>query len=168
MKALGFSLIELIIVLAVLGIGLALALPSIAPAIERTEAATTASRLQLALNQARLGAINSSLPTVVCPSLDRLTCSRSIDWRGGVLLFADANNDGQRQPDEPLQQYFALGNHPVFSSTGRIRARFLPDGTAHGANLTLTVCAGDAQATRLIIANAGRIRIERARAEPRC
>lgn len=168
MRTTGFSLLELMVTLAILALALTFALPDGHQALVRNQTRTTAAQLQLALNAARALAITSGVPASVCASVDLLSCTRTLQWQGDALLFSDFNSDGERQTTEPILQVFALGRNSVFSTAGRPIARFQPEGHAGGSNLTLTVCELPQRATRLIVANGGRIRIERDRPEARC
>jgi type IV fimbrial biogenesis protein FimU len=64
----GFSLVELLITVAVLGIAVAIAVPNFQSSIQRSRADTEVSDLQRALNYARLEAINRGVNTRVMPS----------------------------------------------------------------------------------------------------
>ncbi len=164
----GFTLIELLVCVAVLAISIALALPNYGSKVQRQKADSAASLLQLMLNDARAIAVTRGVPSAVCASADRATCIGSSTWHTAALVFADHNADGLRQLSEAIDQTIELGQARVFSSVGRTSARFRIDGSAYGSNLTLAVCEQEGQATRLIVANSGRIRVERKRPEPRC
>lgn len=64
----GFSLVELLITVAVLGIATAIAVPNFQSAIQRSRADTEVSDLQRALNYARMEAMNRGANTRVTPS----------------------------------------------------------------------------------------------------
>jgi type IV fimbrial biogenesis protein FimT len=158
MRPTGFSLIELLMAVAIVGIGLSLALPNVASKVETTRGHTVADSLHVALNQARANAISRSQVHGVCASSDGVRCARTSAWRHQVLVFADGNADGARQPNEVVDLVLDLESVAVFTTTGRPVARFGPDGAAFGANLTLSICTGAGRGERLVIANAGRIR----------
>lgn len=159
----GFTLIEALMVIAILATLLALAGPSYAGLFGRTQTRTARSALNVALSQARLAAIGRSVPVVVCPSADQWTCSRSTQWQHGWIVFADLDNDRERSGDEPLLSVAQAqpAGVAIVTSTGRLRIGYQPDGSAGGTNLSLTICdraAGTAGATLLVISNTGRVR----------
>ncbi|WP_300615050.1 GspH/FimT family pseudopilin, partial [Dokdonella sp.] len=83
----GFTLIEALMVIAILATLLALAGPSYAGLFGKTQTRAARSALNVALSQARLAAIGRSVPVVVCPSADQWTCSHSTQWQHGWIVF---------------------------------------------------------------------------------
>jgi type IV fimbrial biogenesis protein FimT len=106
----GMTLIELMAAIAVLGIMLALAIPSFRgiTANNRTIAAT--NDLVTALNVARSEALRRSGNTVVCTSTNQASCSGSTDWANGWIVFADRNRNDAVDADELVQAWSAVGD----------------------------------------------------------
>lgn len=161
-RNLGFTLIELVMTLAVIAILLATAMPAFGSLTQSTKAQTARSTLGAALGTARLAAVGRTSNVVVCPSRDQQYCGRTTEWQHGWLVFVDSNGDGARDAGEELLQ--ASQAQPegvaILSSTGRTRINYHPDGSSPGSNITLTVCdsRGADHASALIINNAGRVR----------
>jgi type IV fimbrial biogenesis protein FimU len=68
----GFSLIELLVTVSVVGILAAIAVPNFQSSIQNSKADSEVSDLQRALNYARMEAINRGVNTQVRPSVDGL------------------------------------------------------------------------------------------------
>lgn len=163
LRALGFTLIELLICIAILTTLLAVAAPSYAKLIGRTQGQVARTELDTALNFARMSAVNHNAHVVVCPSVDQQQCSRSTEWQHGWIVFADVDHNGSHSADEPVlatAQAQAAGV-AILSTVGRLHVDYQADGSASGTNLTLTICdrtAGAADAATLTVNQAGRVR----------
>ncbi len=159
---LGFSLIELMMTLAVLATLISVAAPAFGKLIQSTEAQTSRSALTTALNTARILAASKNAHVVVCPSADQQYCGHTTEWQHGWLVFIDADDDGLRDADEELLSVAQAQPNGVaiVSTVGRTHIDYRPDGSATGSNVTFTVCdrRGSDDATALVINNAGRVR----------
>ncbi len=91
-KTKGFSLVELLFVVAILSALLALALPAF---IDTIESATTDSQVKVmltTLNLARSEAIKRGQDVSICASSDGADCDAD-NWTEGWIVFVDNNND---------------------------------------------------------------------------
>jgi type IV fimbrial biogenesis protein FimT len=158
----GFTLIELMMTLAVLAILTAAAAPAFGNLISSTGARASRSNLTTALNTARIFAASKSEHVVVCPSAEGQYCDDTTEWQHGWIVFLDADNDSERGDDEELLSVGAVqpADVAIVSSAGRKRVDYRPDGSATGSNVTFTVCdgRGAGEASTLVINNAGRVR----------
>lgn len=94
-KSQGFTLIELIIVLAVLSIMLGLALPNLRGTIARNQLLGQANEMAGAIALARSEAVTRGTQAGICASADGKKCSgKTSDWNKYTLVFADSNRDG--------------------------------------------------------------------------
>jgi type IV fimbrial biogenesis protein FimT len=97
-RAAGFSLLELMVALTVLGIGLGIAVPSFTDMTRRNRLATQTNSLMSALAIARSEAVKRGVAVTVCPaqtgsdSADQ--CSGESNWaENGWIVFTDAVGD---------------------------------------------------------------------------
>jgi len=135
----GFSLIELMVVVIILGVVLAVAVPSYTGAVNGSRLAGTANELLASLRQARVEAVRRNQRVVVCPSVNGVSCAT--DWGVGWLVFEDSNRDDAVSGGEEVISVAApaAGTQvlpsPAISGTHRIR--YSPDGFARAANRAL-------------------------------
>ena len=158
----GFTLVEALIVLAILAVLMSLAAPSWGGLIGRSHGRAAQNLLATALSQARATAVSRARHVVMCPSLDGAQCHPGTAWQHGWIMFADLDRDGLPGPHDTL---LAVGQAmpsgtAIISTVGRTRVNYRPDGSATGTNQTLTICdrRDGSTATALIISQAGRVR----------
>lgn len=100
-RAQGFTLMELMVTLAVLAVILGLAVPSFATLVRRNRLVAAANELVAAAQLARIEAVRRNRPVTLCPSTDGVLCGGN-DWRR-LIVFADGNRNGTREAaDDPL------------------------------------------------------------------
>lgn len=163
----GFSLIELLVALAVLAIALSLAAPGFGHLLEEHRLQVATQELQGALSQARTTAVLTGQPISLA--------ARDGNWAKGWILFVDSDNNGIRDPTEQL-----LATHAALSpitvipdSTSRRYVHYMPGGYSiqpsgafHSGHFVL--CASTQSASRIVINRAGRIRRESSETDPLC
>ena len=118
LQQLGFSLLELMIALAIAAILLAMAMPSLQSFAGDSEMSAANNQLVYSLQTARSEAIKRSAAVGLCPSANSLadepTCGG--DYTKGWIVFVDADGNGIRNAaDEVVLQSEALS--PAFSIT---------------------------------------------------
>ena len=84
----GFTLVELMVTLAVLAIGAAIAFPSFRGVLQSNRVSTATNQLIGSLSLARSEAIRSSRPAGVCPSDTGAVCGGA--WTAGVLVWVES------------------------------------------------------------------------------
>lgn len=165
----GFSLIELLIAAAIVGLLLLAAGPSYRRWIAAQQLANHAHFLAGTLNQARSEAIKSGYRVNLCKSRDRQQCvDDGSGWEVGWILFVDENQDGEVSAGEPVlrregspgDDITVRGNRPVadyVSYTSLGHARMLSGALQMG---TFVVCKPGQDALQVVLANSGRARVQ--------
>jgi type IV fimbrial biogenesis protein FimT len=170
MRQEGFTLLHLLIGLALAGVLTHLAAPALQALLLGQRRQLLAEELASGLRSARVEAIVRQREVWVQAIDD--------DWSLGWRLWADDSGRGRDDPDNPvLLERAGSGRLPVVGNHRlRTRARFIPQGwpanTGGGpGNGTLHVCdeAAPVSHWRVIMANSGRVRLESGpQAEPLC
>ena len=136
-KRCGFTLVELLITLVIIGIALAFAVPGFANFMRSQRATTQANDLLVSFTFARSEAIKRGQPLAVCASDDGATCAGDDDWDDGWIVFLDVDGtagevdpDGTAPDDTVLRVHAALGGSTLTTDGGAAYVRFLGDGLA--------------------------------------
>lgn len=93
-RSAGFTLVELIITLALVAILTMVAVPSFQNSIKNNRAATQSNELLSALSLARNESIKRNVRVTVCSSTNGATCAGSTNWANGWIVFVDSDNNG--------------------------------------------------------------------------
>jgi type IV fimbrial biogenesis protein FimT len=168
-EAPGFSLIELMLALAIFGLLCAIAPPAYRDWIASQKLANQARFIVNTLEEARSEAIKHGYRINVCKTRDGHACADDGGWEAGWLVFVDENRNGQVDPDElvlrregPVRDEITVrGNRPVedyVSYTSLGHARLLNGALQMG---TFVVCKPGQKALHVVLANSGRPRIEK-------
>jgi type IV fimbrial biogenesis protein FimT len=177
-RQLGFNLVEVVLSLAVLGILMGLAVSSVADVIQAQRLANVANDVLQQLYLARSEAIKRNARVALCKSAGGQACSQAGGWEQGWILFHDRNNNGSREPSEPLlERLRPLPADFRLSANGPL-ARYVSYGPLGGAQMTsgafqagtFTVCrvsADAVEARQIIINSGGRPRLQKIRVD-RC
>ena len=113
----GFTLIEMLVTLAVLGILLAVSVPSFNNAILGNKLSGYANSFLASAQLARSEAIKRNAAMTMCRSADGTSCASSGGWQQGWIIFNDKDASGAVNGDETRVHYQqALGTD--FSFTG--------------------------------------------------
>lgn len=138
-----FTIIELMLTLAVAAILATVAAPSFWNVIQNSRATTQANELVTAINFARSEAVKRGLTVSLCSSSDQATCDDSNDWSVGWIVFRDT---GGANPvvDEVLRVWDAPDGTPVLTGPTSLRYRAQGDVINAGQfSLELPGCSGD-------------------------
>src|SRR5262245_60959819 len=85
----GFTLLELMIALTVLGILLGLAVPGFREFTRQNRVTAAQNDLATAINLTRSEALRRSTPTSLCASADGASCASAANWGSGWIVFSD-------------------------------------------------------------------------------
>jgi type IV fimbrial biogenesis protein FimT len=158
----GLTLIELVIVVAIVATLSGLAVSAFASALEASRASAARGDLIASLRQAITRAELTGSRSVLCPSIDGEHCANDPDWSQGWLVFTDRNGNREFEGDERLlrRQRALPGRVRLRSTAGRTRIVFQGYASNAGTNVTYTLCdgRGPARAVSLVMANTGRLR----------
>lgn len=137
-KERGFTMIELMITIVVIGIALSLAVPGFSSFIRENRATSQANELLVGLTFARSEAIKRGRPVAICASNDSTsanpTCTGNNDWTVGWISFTDDPSAGgtagdyDAGTDSLLRVHEALGGSTLTATTSNLR--FDGDGIA--------------------------------------
>ena len=148
MQSPGFTLLELLVVLALAALSLNFAIVAANDLHERRALATYANRLEQSLRFARTLALSSGKRVSVCPSEDGRACDDDGDYTNGWIVFSE---------DDAVAAV-----HPKLPEPWRIKTKrlgehlsFKPDGGATRAGRILLCSTRDAELRHTAVVNAG-------------
>lgn len=149
----GFTLIELIITVAIAAILLAIGVPSFQEMMRNNRVAAHTNDLLSSLNLVRSEAIKRGVRVSLCKSSDGLSCATTGDWTQGWIVFVDTDNDATVDAGENiLRVHGALtgGDTLVGSTDVSNYISYSPDGVARliagtelaaGTTMSFSLCS---------------------------
>ena len=155
----GFTLLELMLVVAIVGITLVFGAPSLDYTLDSGRLTANTNEFVGALNLARLEAVKQGR-TVRISSI-----SGGGDWGAGFRLWIDANANDLYNAGEEIRIYPAIDNGlTLIGDGGASSISFLASGftsQATGNNVTLKLCSDNSSLTdrQVVINTAGRITV---------
>lgn len=164
----GFTLMELLVALAVAAILVTIAIPSYRSLVQRNTMTAAVNDLVGDLNFARNQAVTRGQRVYICKSSGNATCADTGDWSQGWLVYAPdpgtdtPTADNLLRVSPPIESQISIeGNNNIVS-----KAFFDANGFAMGSIGSL-VAHGDGtnQETRIVVAGTGRIRTETSTAD---
>jgi len=157
----GYSLLELVMTIAVAAVILTLGLPSFSALKARNAQRVEINALFHAVHLARKGSIVRRQVVSLCPTVDGFACNPGRDWSGGFLVFENSDRDEPPELDDgEVLLHRHLASRSVKIAANRrgftLRATFL-----RATNGTLVVCdrASRVPPRALVISYTGRPRV---------
>ena len=154
----GFTLLELVITVAVLAIVLAIAVPSFQGITNRNRLTAITNEVVAAMQLTRMEAIRRNERVVMCPTTDGSTCNGA-NWTRIVVREADAAGEVIREFQFRGQGLsvqgsanVAVGNQISFGSTGFARAGTNVANTAGALRVCTTVLGNNENARDVQVA----------------
>lgn len=176
MRSWGFSLIELMVTVAVLAILVAIGLPSFQSSLRSNSVATGTNTLIASLSLARSEAIRSPGGAGLCASADGASCNGE-DWNDGWIVWNDADGNGEPgdSDDRVLRHVEGMSSIAISAFSAPPAAtppkkivfdrRGLPEASG-GFKLQPTTCPSGHELIRtLVLTPTGQVRTEKASCE---
>ena len=130
----GFTLLELLVAIAVSTILLTIGIPSFMSMIAQNQRVSHTADVYNAFNFARAEAIARNQPVVMCKSSNQSSCNAAATWADGWLIYANADNSinsfDPANGDQLLRAHDGFKQFTLTSTTLTDRAVFLPTGRA--------------------------------------
>lgn len=105
----GFTLLELLITVAITAIIMAMAAPNFADLIDDNVTVTQTNYFATAINVARSEAVKRNNNVIICKRSGNVcSTSTTTDWEAGWIVFADADADNQVDSGEEISIIDAL------------------------------------------------------------
>ncbi|MGH8645914.1 MAG: GspH/FimT family pseudopilin [Gammaproteobacteria bacterium] len=166
----GFTLVELMITLALAAIILSAAVPSFRDLVQNNRITAQVNEFVTALNVARSEAVKRGVSVRVCTSVNGASCAGGGGWQQGWIVFSDI--DGDATPDTGTGQCLATEDCLLRVVNGPLAGNATVTATSPfavyqasgmvGAALTFThtipQCTGD-QARTISVSTTGRVSI---------
>ncbi|MGH8027964.1 MAG: GspH/FimT family pseudopilin [Pseudoxanthomonas sp.] len=139
----GYTLLELMVTVAIAAILLGIALPSFQSSLRSNRVATATNEALASLALARSEAIRNTRGAGVCASANGSSCGA--DWNSGWLVWSDTDGDGAIDPGETIVRY-SQGKASVTMTGTAATLTFDRRGRASGGMQTISIAPADATA----------------------
>lgn len=163
-----YSLVELMVTLAILGIVVTTAIPGLSNHVQQTRQGTHVDEMLAILYFTRGEAVTRRTTVSLCDDMESCNSKR---WQGQLVVFVDSNQNGRLDEGEIVLRTLQIArsyswNWSNFRSQNHIA--FNSNGMTHSLNGTFTLCH-ESSATQAIVINvAGRTRLESSSDDSRC
>jgi type IV fimbrial biogenesis protein FimT len=162
----GFTIIELMVSLAILIIAMHFTVSSMKELVLRQRVTTQINSFSGMQRMARQSAIFRQSIVTMCPSRDGITCLKRKYWHEGVLIFVDINADRVVDEKDHIVKFYKTENIDIQITwrayQNKSYLQFTPNGWTNNQNGTFRFCIANESARynrALIISRSGRIRL---------
>lgn len=142
----GFSLLELVITLAIAAIVIGIAAPSFSSMIQDNRLSSQSLDFISALNLARSEAIKRGTQVTLCKSNDESSCTTAGNWAQGWIVFVDTDGDNTRKaavgsPEIILRVHGPLSGNNTLTGNRNVAQHiaYIPSGRSNQVG-TLSLC----------------------------
>lgn len=160
--ALGFTLVEVMITVSILGVLMAIALPSFNELIKNNRRTVVVNELVSSLMLARAEAAKRGQAVSLCANTKAAptTCVAGTDWDDGFLVFLDSNGNGAQDVGEAMLKQFtnAYPDIKVLSKPGPIVMKPFNQISSSG-DVEICDSRGPTKARAIILSANGRARV---------
>ena len=161
----GFTLIELMVTIAIVGVLLVAVLPTLSNTIDGNKVSAESRKMMSTIAFSRSEAVKRNTFVTVCKSSNATSCETGTDadWHDGWLVFADLDNNGALDSgEEVVKRIDSTSAGVVINAGSTIANRFTyrPSGSISNAG-SFVVCpkSGDIKlAKKIVISIVGRPR----------
>ena len=177
-KQFGFSMVELMVVLAISAILLGLAAPSFTTLVKKSNVTSAVNTFLADARFARSEAVRLGTTVTMCRSTNSETgnttgptCASGDSWDSGGIIFMDQDRDGDRDydadaslDDRVLRRQGPISSIDIKDQGGTTKIKFAPTGRLVNASSAVTLKFGgsyDVSLERSVCVNVGgRARVE--------
>ena len=148
MRQQGFTIIELMITVALIAVIAGIGIPSFRDVIAKNRVVSSINEFHQGLRLARSEAVKRNDTIVFCASSDQATCSGT--WGNGWLIYHDADGDNTVDANEVVRVGDAVSGGFSLTFTGNTTSiSFLARGlVSDGVNGTFKLCDSEGVAQR--------------------
>ncbi|MFK8032123.1 MAG: GspH/FimT family pseudopilin [Gammaproteobacteria bacterium] len=147
----GFTIVELLVTLAVVAVTTAYAVPGLQTLVANNRQTSVVNRFVASALLARSIAITHNVQAIVCPSSNGLTCLDVNDWSyGWIVVRSDVATDTPATSSHHSLIHSEMGTNKVVVMANRALFRYRPMGK-RATNGTVLFCTLGASAPRAVI-----------------
>lgn len=158
----GFTLVEMMVVLAVIGILATVVIPSFQTFYYNGVGTTQVNEFVTSLNYARSEAITRGTQAIMCKSNDGASCDNALNWHEGWLIFADTNNSSTLDNTDVILRVHGplTDSNSTLYGNGTVTntVTFNASGTSQNGSFLLCDDRGLGEHAKAIVLSFGRIR----------
>ena len=154
----GFTLLELLVTLAIIAIAMQVAVPGLVTFQRNAELTSSANNFVALLSNARSEAMAKGISTMVVPA-------DGTSWSSGAISFVDVARDSTASSTNNIQLSVQTALPSYLAVSGPGSFKFDPSGFSITNNGTLSIARNDVsgsellkQTRKVIVANTGRVR----------